>query len=140
MIGIVFLIIDYDLFHSEPKFLVTEGYFWKGIAIVFQLTFIAILIQWDKKKKRIINILSKGIITEGKLKMSERIKPNKFSTFYIHLFEYYVFDKKYEITIKNKTNSIKSNYIIYESNNPKNGILYEDLKSELKHLIKKKHK
>jgi vacuolar-type H+-ATPase subunit I/STV1 len=135
IVGIIFLIIDYDLFSSQPKFLITEGFFWKGIAIVFQLIFIGTLIQWEYKKQRIIDILSNGTITRGKLEMSEKIKPNHESSFYIHLFEYEVDNKKYEVTIKNKQNSVKSDFIIYQSNNPKNGIVYEDLKNELKKMV-----
>ena len=68
--------------------------------------------------------------------MSERIQPNKTSSFYIHLFEYVVSNKKYEVTMKNKSNYVNSNFIIYEFNNPKKGIVYEDLKVGLKDLIK----
>jgi vacuolar-type H+-ATPase subunit I/STV1 len=137
IVGIIFLIIDYDLFSPQPKFLITEGFFWKGIAIVFQLIFIGTLIQWEYKKQRIIDILSNGIITRGNLEMSERIKPNRESSFYIHLFEYEVDNKKYEVAFKNKRNSVKSDFIIYQSNNPKNGIVYEDLKNGLKKMVEK---
>ncbi|MFD2561162.1 hypothetical protein [Aquimarina rubra] len=136
IIGIVFLIIDYDLFSSHPIILVTEGYLWKGLAIVFQLVFVGNLINWELKKQRIINILSNGIITLVELKMSERVKPNDTSSFYIHLFEYSVSNNKYEVTLKNKKDIVKSNYIIYQTDNPKNGIVYEDLKEGIKKLIK----
>ena len=129
------MIVDYDLFSSQPKFLITEGFFWKGIAIVFQIIFIGTLIQWEYKKQRIIDILSNGTITYGKLEMSERIKPNSESSFYIHLFTYEVDNKKYEVATKNNQNSVKSDYIIYQSDNPKNGIVYEDLKSGLKEMV-----
>ncbi len=137
IVGIIFLIINYDLFSSQPKFLITEGFFWKGIAIVFQIIFIGTLIQWEYKKQRIIDILSNGTITHGKLQMSEKVKPNQESSFYVHLFEYEVDNKKYEVTLKNKRNSVKSDFIIYQSNNPKNGIVYEDLKNGLKEMVKK---
>ncbi|TDQ27511.1 hypothetical protein [Tenacibaculum caenipelagi] len=138
IVGIIFLIVDYDLFSSQPKFLITEGFFWKGIAIVYQLIFIGTLIQWEYKKQRIIDILSNGTITRGKLEMSQRIKPNDTSSFYIHLFEYEVNNKKYEVTLKNKKSSVKSDFIIYQSNNPKIGIVYEDLKNELKTMVEEK--
>jgi vacuolar-type H+-ATPase subunit I/STV1 len=138
IVGIIFLIIDYDLFSSQPKFLITEGFFWKGIAIIFQIIFIGTLIQWEYKKQRIIDILYNGTITRGKLEMSEKIKPNRESSFYIHLFEYEVDNKKYEVTIKNNQSSVKSDYIIYQSNNAKNGIVYEDLKNELKKMVVEK--
>ncbi len=137
IVGIIFLVIDYDLFSSQPKVLITEGFFWKGITIVFQLIFIGTLIQWEYKKQRIIDILSNGIITRGKLEISERIKPNRESSFYIHLFEYEVSNKKYEVAFKNKRNNVKSDFIIYQSNNPKNGIVYEDLKNKLKKMVEK---
>ncbi|WP_299097905.1 hypothetical protein [uncultured Winogradskyella sp.] len=63
---IVFAVINYDLFSSEPKYLITEGFFWKGIAIVFQLAFLTSIIQWHfKKRKSLISctmeLLLKGI-------------------------------------------------------------------------------
>ena len=136
IIGILFLVIDYDLFSSEPKFLITEGFFWKGIAIVFQIIFIGTLVQWEYKKQRIIEILSNGTIVRGKLEFSEKMKPHRESaTFYIHLFEYKVDNRKYEVTFKNKSKSVASDFIIYQSNKPKNGIVYDDLKKGLKKLI-----
>ena len=136
--GILFLVIDYDLFSSKPKFLITEGFFWKGIAIIFQIIFIGTLIQWEYKKQKIIEILSNGTIIRGKFEFSEKIKPHRESaTFYIHLFEYEVDHKTYEVTFKNKSKSVASNFIIYQSNKPKNGIVYEDLKKDLKELIAK---
>lgn len=135
IVGIIFLLIDYDLFSSQPKVLMTEGFFWKGIAIVFQVIFIGTLLQWEYKKQRIIDILSNGTITRGILEMSEQVKPNRESSFYIHLFQYQVGNEKYEVTIKNKKNSVRSDFIIYQSDNPKNGIVYEDLKAELKKMI-----
>ena len=136
IIVIICILIDYDLFSIKPKYLVTEGYFWKALAIVFQLAFIASLIQWETKKRKITNILNNGIITQGQLKMSERIKPNKRASFYLHLFQYTVDNKIYEVTLKNKRNSIASNFIIYQLTNPKNGVVFEGLKTDLKTLIK----
>lgn len=138
IVGIICLIIDYDLFRSQPKFLITDGFFWKGIAIVFQIIFIGSLIQWEYKKQQIINILSNGTITRGSLKISEKVKPNRESSFYIHLFQYQVGNETYEVTIKNNKNRVASNYIIYQSDKPKNGIVYEELKDELKIMIEKK--
>ncbi|MBC3758467.1 hypothetical protein H7U19_08635 [Hyunsoonleella sp. SJ7] len=138
IVGLIFLIIDYDLFSSEPKFLITEGFFWKGIAIVFQIVFIGTLIQWKFKKQRIIKILSNGTIIRGNLKYSEKIKPNYESSFYVHLFEYKVDNEKFEVIFKNKSRNVKSDFIIYQSNNPKNGIVYEDLKDGLKKMIAEK--
>lgn len=135
-IAIIFLIIDFDLFSSQPKFLKTQGFFWKGIAIVFQIIFIGTIIQWEYKKKRIIDILSNGVIIKGRLDFSQRLKPNRESSFYVHIFKYEVNNQEYEVTIKNKTNDVKSHFIIYESGNPKNGIVYEDLKVGLKQMIK----
>ncbi|MEM5567123.1 hypothetical protein WNY78_18545 [Psychroserpens sp. AS72] len=138
IVGIIFSIIDYDLFSSQPEILITEGFFWKGIAIILQIIFIGTLIRWEYKKQRIIDILYNGTITRGKLEMSEKIKPNRESSFYIHLFEYEVDNKKYEVSIKNNRNNVNSDYIIYQSDNPKNGIVFEDLKSELRKIVAEK--
>nr|WP_321222458.1 hypothetical protein [uncultured Psychroserpens sp.] len=137
IVGIIFLIIDYDLFSAQPKFLITDGHFWKGFAIVFQLIFISTLIQWEYKKQRIIDILSNGIITRGNLEMSEKVKANRESLFYIHLFKYVVDNQNYEVAFKNNMNSVKSNFILYQSDNPKKAIAYEDLKTELKTMVEK---
>lgn len=138
IVGIIFLIIDYDLFNSKPKVLITEGFFWKGIAIVFQIIFIGTLVQWEYKKQRIIEILSNGTIIRGKLEFSEKMKPHRESaSFYIHLFEYKIDNRKHEVTFKNKNKSVASDFIIYQSNKPKNGIVYEDLKKGLKELVAK---
>ena len=134
-IGLIFLTIDYDLFSSQPIVLKAEGFFWKGIAIAFQLIFIGTLIKWEIKKRKTINILNNGMITRGELKFSQRIKPNDSSSFYVHLFEYSVANKKYEVAFKNKKNSVNSSYIIYQIDKPENGMLYQELKEGLKKLI-----
>ncbi|MGV6832602.1 MAG: hypothetical protein ACWA5P_13700, partial [bacterium] len=131
IVAIICVVIDYDLFSSEPKFLMTDGYFWKGIAIVFQLVFIGTIVKWKSKKQRIIDILTNGTIIRGRLEMSEKISTNRVSSFYLHLFEYTVDNKKYELTYKSNSSNVKSDFIIYQSNNPKNGIVYEDLKNGL---------
>jgi len=130
------LIINYDLFSSKPKFLVTEGYLWKGLAIIFQLTFIGNLIRWELKKQKIINILSNGNLVNSKLKMSEQIKPNNSSSYYLHLFKYTVGDENFEVVMKNKNSKVKSNFIIYEKGKPKNAVVFEDLKKGLKKMVK----
>jgi len=129
------LIIDIDLFSTNPKYLITNGYFYKGLAIVFQITFIWSLYKWDKKKKNIIEILNNGMIINGTLIMSERIRANSNSTQFAHIFEYTVSGKKHEAFMKNRSSSVKSNYIIYQVDNPKNGVVYDELKTELKDLI-----
>lgn len=136
IVAIICVVIDYDLFSSEPKFLMTDGYFWKGIAIVFQLVFIGTIVKWKSKKQRIIDILTNGTIIRGRLEMSEKISTNRVSSFYLHLFEYTVDNKKYELTYKSNSSNVKSDFIIYQSNNPKNGIVYEDLKNGLRKLVK----
>lgn len=135
MVVIVFIAIDIDLFSAQPKFLKTEGFFWKGMAIVFQLLFILSVIKWDAKKKKIIDILHNGMIVKGELKFSERIRPNKTSVFYVHLFEYEANGQTHEVSFKNKSKAINSYYIVYNLKDPNSAVVYEDLKPNIKQLI-----
>ncbi|WP_298894691.1 hypothetical protein [uncultured Psychroserpens sp.] len=132
---VVFAIINIDLFSSQPRFLVTQGLFWKGATIIFQVLFILSLVQWDLKKKKIISILSNGMIVKGQLIYSDVIKPNKTSSFNLHLFEYEVSGKIYDIEFKNNSKQVKSNYIIYKINQPEKAIVFDDLNMSLKQLV-----
>ncbi|MCD2258759.1 hypothetical protein [Psychroserpens luteolus] len=132
---VIFAIINIDLFSSQPRFLVTEGLFWKGASIVFQVLFILSLVQWDVKKKKVISILSNGMIVKGQLIYSDVIKPNKTSSFNVHLFEYEASGKIYDIEFKNKSKQVKSSYIIYKINQPEKAIVYEDLKPNIKRMV-----
>jgi hypothetical protein len=124
----IFILIDLDLFSTQPKVLVTEGFFWKIIAVTFQLIFLASLIQWDFKKKKIIDILSNGILINGDLQYSEKIKPNRESSFYVHVFKYNVSGITYEVSFSNKRNSVSSRAIIYQFDDPKKAIVFKSLK------------
>lgn len=131
----IFILINFDLFSAQPKLFVTQGYFWKSIAVVFQIIFLASLIQWDFKKKKIIDILSNGILVNGELQYSERIKPNRESGFYIHMLTYNVSGDTYEVAFKNQSNRISSRAIIYQNDHPKKAVAFADLKKGLQELV-----
>ncbi|MFD2914288.1 hypothetical protein [Psychroserpens luteus] len=136
LFSLLLFVVDIDLFSPEPRFFSSNIFMWKGLAIVFQIIYIISLIQWYYKKKRIANILSNGIITKGTLISTEKIKSNSDGiSFYIHLYEYEVDNKKYEVSFKNKSSSVNSYDIIYESNDPQNAVPYADLKDNIKRTI-----
>ncbi|WP_299274332.1 hypothetical protein [uncultured Psychroserpens sp.] len=127
--------INIDLFSSQPRFLITTGFFWKGIALASLVVLLFSLIQWHLKKKKVIDVLSNGIIIEGQLKYSDVIKPNKTSSFNVHLLEYQVLGKTYEIGFKSKNKHLQSNVIIYKVNQPEKAIVFEDLRPNMKQII-----
>ena len=137
LVGIAFIFIDFDLFSEQPKYLITKGFGWKGLAIAFQIIFVLSLIQWHYKKKKIIDILYDGISIRGNYISSTKVSTgtDNPSTYYMHLFEYTVNNTNYDISFKTKSYSPESHYIIYKRSNPKNAVGFADLRKDLQELV-----
>lgn len=136
IIAIILVLVDLDLFHPNPRWLKTDGYFYKGMAILFQVTFIANFIQWEFKKKKILSLLQNGIITNGTLKFSESFQPNSTSRrIHVHMLAYNANEKSYEISTKSKRRELSTTKVLYLSNEPKKAIAIQELKPAIQQLI-----
>jgi hypothetical protein len=137
LIWIVFILVDIDLFSTEPKYLITDQFMWKGFAIVIQVIFLVSIIKWEIKKKRMVQILTNGIVVLGTHHGSEYLKGGKSSGYYYHLFSYEVNGKKYEVGLRNKRRYVQSNFIIYQADHPKKAIAFEELKKGLQRFVER---
>ena len=140
LVGIVFMAIDFDMFSAEPRLIKVDKLLYQIVIVIAQLIFVASLYKWEYDKQKIINILTDGVLVKGNLKYTEKLQSNRQTNFFLHLFEYKVEGQSYEAAMQNKKNHTKSSYIVYQKSNPKKSIVFDDLRSELRTLIKQKMK
>ena len=130
------LLINLDLFSPQPL-VFNSSLFWKIAAVTVLILLLFSVIQWHSKKRKIIDILSNGMVVDGKPNYSDVIKPNRTSSFNVHLVSYDVSGKTYEVGFKSKNKNLASNRVIYKVNQPEKAIAFETLRSDIKKLIER---